>query len=654
MSKTLRLLLVLGWILATSLTAHAGAPEWLRAAARMPVPSYPADVDAVMLLDEQITTVTDKGEIKTLYRRAFKILRPQGRDHGDVVVFFDSETKLTFLKGWSIPAQGGEYEVKEKDAFEVGISDVSLYDDTRRKVLTIPAADPGNVVGYEYEQRRRPLSLQDLWYFQDPHPVLKARYILQLPAGWEFSPFWANHAAQEPRAIGETQWVWELDNLPAVTLEPQMPPWRSVAGWMAVTFYSRENKHAEKTHGSWGDVGKWYYQLASQQRNSSPELKEKVAALTSPLASPAEKIRALAQFAQREIRYVSIAIGIGGFRPHHAQQVFQNRYGDCKDKATLLSSMLREIGLESYYVLIHTDRGVVAPEFPTPLTFNHAILAIRLPEDLQQTSFYAVMEHPRLGRLLFFDPTDPITPVGYLPPSLQANSGLLVMPEGGELVRLPLLPGITNRLMRSGKLSLNGAGVLTGEIQEVRWGSPAVSRRADLLSASKADRVKVIESFLSGYLQGFRIMDASVENLESYDSNLILRYKFVAQSYGQSAGNLLIFRPRVVGGKGSSLLEIKERKYPVEFTDATVQTDQFEIELPSGFAVDEIPEGVQAAYPFAEYKSAFEVKGNVLHYTRTFEIKDVRVPAENLEDLKKFYRRVAADERASAVLKKAH
>ena len=314
--------------------------------------------------------------------------------------------------------------------------------------------------------------------------------------------------------------------------------------------------------------------------------------------------------------------------------------------------MLREIGIESYYVLIHTDRGVVAPDFPTPLTFNHVILAVRLPDDVERSTLYAVSEHPRLGRLLFFDPTDTSTPIGHLPPSLQANHGLLVTQDGGELVRLPLLPGVTNRLMRTGKLSLSSAGVLSGDIQEVRWGSPAVQRRNSLLAETKTDRAKVIEDFLGSFLKGFRITDASVENLDAHDANLILRYKFVAQNYGQFAGDLLIFRPRVVGEKGSTLLEIKERKYPVEFDDATLQTDQFEIQLPPGFTVDEIPAGVQAKYPFAEYQSSFEVNGGVLQYTRKYEIKDVRIPTENLEDLKKFYRQVAADERASAVLKR--
>jgi hypothetical protein len=101
---------------ASAPSAAASTPEWLRAATQTPLPKYAEDTNAVVLLDEQITTVTDAGEIKTMYRRAFRILRSEGRNRALVAVYFDNETRLTRLKAWSIPAGGKDYEVKEKDA----------------------------------------------------------------------------------------------------------------------------------------------------------------------------------------------------------------------------------------------------------------------------------------------------------------------------------------------------------------------------------------------------------------------------------------------------------------------------------------------------------------------------------------------------------
>src|SRR5207249_6831514 len=134
------------------------------------------------------------------------------------------------------------------------------------------------------------------------------------------------------------------------------------------------------------------------------------------------KMKALAQFVQHDVRYVAIELGIGGWQPHSAADVMVHHYGDCKDKATLLASMLHEIGVDSYYVVINMERGSVGPETPANLGFDHVILAIRLPETaIADPSLIATMNHPRLGRILFFDPTNEITPFGQLRGHLQAN-----------------------------------------------------------------------------------------------------------------------------------------------------------------------------------------------------------------------------------------
>src|SRR5271155_1469703 len=113
-------------------------------------------------------------------------------------------------------------------------------------------------------------------------------------------------------------------------------------------------------------------------------------------------MQAIGNFVQHDIRYVAIELGIGGFQPHAAPDVFSHRYGDCKDKATLVRSMLREIGIDSYHVVIYTERGAITPQTPPHHGFNHAILAIKLPEGLTDDSLVATLQHPKLGRILFF------------------------------------------------------------------------------------------------------------------------------------------------------------------------------------------------------------------------------------------------------------
>ena len=168
----------------------------------------------------------------------------------------------------------------------------------------------------------------------------------------------------------------------------------------------------------------------------SPGVKQKITELTASAHTPTEKMKAIAQFVQRDIRYVAIELGIGGWQPHPARDVFTHHYGDCKDKVTLMASMLREAGVDSYYVVINAERGAVRPTCRHN-GFNHVILAIRLSSDIPDVSFEASVQHPTLGRLLFFDPTDELTPFGEVSGNLQANYGLLVSPEGGDSWKSP-------------------------------------------------------------------------------------------------------------------------------------------------------------------------------------------------------------------------
>lgn len=629
------------------------APDWMRHAAKQALPSYKAETDAVILLDEQTTTVKDNGDVTTLYRRVYKILRPNGRKFGDVLVYFDDETKLTYLKAWSISPKGEEFEVKEKDAIETSILTGSLYQDTRHKLLQIPAPEPGAVIGYEYEQRRRPSILQDSWAFQEEIPVRTTRFSLRLPAGWEFETYWANHDAVQPKPTADGL-TWELADVPAIEEERDMPSWRAVAGRLVLNYFPIKADMKEKTHASWSQVGTWYWQLASARRQTTPQIKQRVTELTTSVTNPLDKIRALAAFVQRDIRYVAIEIGIGGYQPHLAGDIFTNRYGDCKDKATLLSTMLREIGIESYYVLVHVDRGVVRPEIPSALTFNHVILALKLPDSVDSSHLLAVSHNARLGNLLYFDPTSEMTPVGELPASLQENYGLLVTENAGELQKLPLLPPQSNRLMRSAKLELSPEGTLSGSVEEVRTGQYGAAARGRLLQTQNADRAKILEEFLGDFLGSFHLTKASVGNLEVYGEPLVLRYSFIAPNYAKTAGNLFLVRPRVMGEKGDDVLETeKERKFPVEFSHASLQSDRFEITLPAGYSVDELPDPLEIRKDFADYTSKAVANASTLSYSRDLLRKQVTVPLSQVPDLKAFYRDIGREERSSAVFMKA-
>ena len=635
------------------------APQWMHAQTSVALPPHDEKTNAVLLYAEDTLSVQSNGRMKRVERRVFKILRPDGRSYGTIHANFDAETKINGIHGWCIPARGKDYEIKDKEAIETalfGVQDGELVTDLKTKLLAIPAADPGNIVGYEIEQEVRPYFLQDVWRFQRMEvPVREAHYSLQLPAGWEYKAAWLNHAEVAPVSTGPGQWQWVLTDVAGIKPENSMPPLSGIAGRMIVSLFPPGGS-GNRGFQSWSEMGRWEDALARGRRDASSEIKQKAATLTASAPNALAKMRVLARFVQTDIRYVAIELGIGGLQPHPAPEIFTHRYGDCKDKATLLSSMLHEIGVESFYISINTVRGGATPDRPpTEEWFNHQILAIRLPDDVKDPSLVAIFEHPKQGRLLIFDPTDEWTPFGYLRGELQANYGLLVTADGGELIRLPQLPAFLNGVVRTAKLTLSSSGTLSGDFVEQRNGDFGMQQRAALKSVSKdTDRVKFLESLISHSLPAFQLTKAALLNLNQVDQPFGYQYSLVALNYAKTAGNLLLVRPRVLGFNSSDLLETKEpREYPVEFDGPFKNSDVIEISIPSGYEVDDVPPPVNADYSFASYHSKTEVNGSTLKYTRTFEVKELSVPVSKTDDLKRLYRIIAGDERNTAVLKPA-
>jgi len=635
------------------------APAWMHALVNVPLPAHDEKTDAVLLYSEDILNVQGNGKIKSISRRAYKILRPGGHEYGMVHAIFDAETRITGIRGWCIPAQGKDYEVKDKEVTETALMDVpngELATDVRMKLLQIPAAVPGNIVGFEIEHEDRPYVLEDDWDFQGPVPVREARYVLQLPSGWEYKAAWMNHKPIEPSPSGANSWQWVVNDVEPVKHEDAMPPWRGVAARMVVTLLPAGGSAQNKGFETWKEEGIWEAGLEKGRRDSSSDIKQKVTQLTASAVTPVEKIQVLAQFLQHEIRYVAIELGIGGWQPHLAPEIYAHKYGDCKDKVTLMSSMLAEIGVESYFVSINTKRGAVTSQTPPSMgLFNHQIMAIRLTEGTKEAGLVATLTHAKLGKLLFFDPTDELTPFGQLNGALQGNYGLLVGPEGGELVELPKAPPVMNGVRRSAKLKLSANGTLTGDVQEIRMGDRAWTQRWAMRTVTKdTEKIKPIESVLARSLGTFQITKASVGNQLQTEAPFVYDYSVVAQDYAKPAGNLLLLRPRFIGNKSSDLLETKEpRKYPVEFDGPSRDTDTFEITLPAGYEVDDLPPPVDVDYGFASYHSKTEAAGNTVKYSRTFEVKELSVPLSRVDDLKKLYRIIASDERNTAVLKPA-
>src|SRR5438874_651400 len=174
-------------------STRADAPAWMHSLVNAPLPAHDDKTDAVVLYSEDIVTVLSAEKVRETVRVAYKILRPNGRERGTVLVGYNPHSKIIGIHGWCIPAQGKDYEVKDKDSIEISLPKISgsdLVSDVKDKMLMIPAAEPGNIIGYEYETEESPLVLQTVWGFQESVPVKDSKFTLQLPPGWEYKAVW--------------------------------------------------------------------------------------------------------------------------------------------------------------------------------------------------------------------------------------------------------------------------------------------------------------------------------------------------------------------------------------------------------------------------------------------------------------------------------
>jgi len=633
--------------------ASTSVPAWLKQAAVEKLPAYPPDTKAVVISDEIENVVEAPGQFVEHERRIVKILRPGGRDYDLIFVPLQRQDKLLSLHAWSIDASGHQFELKDKDFEEVSrFPNEILYDDVRAKYARAPAGEQvGTVIGYEYEVRYTNWINQVSWEYQERIPVHHAQFTLQLPQGWEYKSAWSDSNSAEPQRLADNRWQWMKSDVPAVTDDETLMPDPTGLEARAEFAYFGPNSGTALS-GSWTAIANWESNLAQGRRDPSPQIIAKVQELIAGKTDFDSKVRTLADYVQSNIRYVAIEIGVGGWQPHAAADVFHYGYGDCKDKATLLSSMLQAAGIRSHYVIVQVHRGVVHPGLPTPFAFNHVILAIDLPADAPVASYHSVVRAKSGKPYLLFDPTSEYTPVGELPSYAEENYMLLVTDSDGELIHLPTVDPASNTLVRAGKFKLADDGTLSGQVVEDRTGYYALRERYAFKDANEQQRSKYLETFLNRSLKQFSLQKPQILGLDTRDK-LTVKYSFTTAGYAQNMGPLMLVRPRVVGEKALELDWAKPRLHAVELRASSQESDTYEIELPAGYKVDDIPDPVKIDAGFAIYQSKTEVDGQTLRYHREYTVRSVEISPDKFAELKTFEGRIGADERAAVVLKKS-
>jgi len=354
----------------------------------------------------------------------------------------------------------------------------------------------------------------------------------------------------------------------------------------------------------------------------------------------------------QHVRYVAIQTGLGrggGYQPHPAADVFAKNYGDCKDKANLMRTMLKAVGVESYPVVIYAnDRDRVREEWPSPQQFNHCILAARL-KDAPKVN--ATVKDPVFGDLVLFDPTDEHTRFGDIPRDEENSLALLVSPESKSLLRVPATSASVNRIEREVEASIDPSGKLRASVHEHGFGHAGAALSGEKQHRSDSDYRKRLERWVSGSAPGASLV--SIKTGEDGTSGRFdLDIELTASPYAQSMqGRLLVLRPSILDRRDPVYLTEPARKYPIVF-EAQSFKETARILLPADFQVDELVQPFELKNSFARYRGKCEAKLGALECVRQIEIENAKVPADQYQEVRDFFSKVAGYEQSPVVLAK--
>jgi hypothetical protein len=628
------------------------APAWLQQAAAQTPPTYDKSVQAVVLLNDQTTSVGENGRVIMTRNYAVRILVREGREEAVAREIYQTDTgKVRDMRAWLIRPSVPVKRYGKDQVLDVSLAANDVYNEYRVKaIVAVDDADAGSVFGCEVSTEDQSIFSQFEWDFQDQNPTLRSRFTLTLPDGWSSTSVTFNHQKIDPVASGST-FSWELRNLPPIESEPMSPPVSNLAPRIAVNYFPGQASAnvRVKTFADWAAVARWMAELEDPQVTMSDALKAKTNELTANAKTEYEKIQAIGRYVQ-SVKYISIQTGVGrggGYRPHAATEVFTKSYGDCKDKANLMRAMLKIVGIQSFPVSIYSgDPLYVRAEWPSPQQFNHCIIAIKVSDP---TKAPTIIEQSKFGRLLIFDPTAEDTVVGDLPSYLQGSLALIDSPDSDALVSMPSTPPESNLLERQIDASLDTEGALKATIREKAIGQFAAEYRGEFRSQSRQDYVKTIEHRVSGGAAAAKVNRIDPrDDLSTGGFNLDI--DFAAPSYAQiMQDKLLVFKPAIVSRRDSLPLTKSQRAHPIVLR-SYAYSETVRVKLPAGFAVDEMPDAVKLDTPFGSYATSYEVKDGELIFSRKLVQHSTTIPVEQYNSVRSFFERIRAAEQAPVVL----
>jgi len=554
--------------------------------------------DAVTLADITRVRVQQSGLSSRFHQLAVKVYTRRGADSFRTfpITYSPSREEVRILRARITKPDGSLVESFGDTNRSLNEPWSGMYYDAQAKVLSFPGLAPGDVLEIQYrvEDTASDNLLSDYWgdlaYVQGVTPKLRWEFAVDMPAGrtlyWNESTLGAGVSARrEPSADGRVVYRFDARRISRVTPEPGMPGWSEVAATLHVSTYK-----------TWDDVGRYYWNLIRDQLVPDDSIRRAAEAALKGVDRKDTRavVRALYEYVVKNTRYVALEFGIHGYKPYRVDRVLARRFGDCKDKASLLHALLEVSGVDSRIVLLRMRQLGAIPAEPASLAvFNHAIIYV-----------------PALD--WYLDGTAEFHGATELPISDRRASVLIVEPRGKS--RFTFTPearpedNVTDVQLDLALLA-GGAAEVKGE-SRVR-GSAAPEYRRSYQSA--ATRRTTFEQGWAQTFPGLSVDKVSISDPNRLDQDVALDYELSIPRYAEVGGDTLRFLPfGSRRGYVETYAGLAERRGDLVLDGPSVSRFTFRYRLPVGWSVDGLPPDVTTETRFGRLHVAYSVEQGVL------------------------------------------
>lgn len=603
-----KLLLLLSGVLLMPVYAHADKPQ--------------REAGAIIVKDIDRTTVFSNFTYTTLEHEQIKILNKRGvNGYCEVVLPYSTDyQRIEILDAATIEPDGKLLKPDKKAINDVTppfIVSAPIYSDIKYRTITMPGCVPGSTIDYKVRITTIKPYMDNNFFdsdrLQTSDPIELSEYQLSIPKSMKFN-YRQYHFTDTASIVEQGDrfvYTWEMKSIPQIIPEQNMPPMGDVSNRIAVS-----------TVTSWDALAQWYWGLAGTQYATDKSLDSTIGELTKGLTTRDEKIRAVFNYVALNIRYVGIEFGIEGYKPHKAVDIFKNKYGDCKDHATLLIAMLKHIGVTAYPVLVDTA-GIAKmdPTLPSPGQFDHEIVAV--PDD---HGFW------------FLDSTSDVTGYKDLPPMDQGRNVVVIQHDKAIIVKTPVFKADVNSIVDTRTVNLRSDGSLDVSMGITFHGVYSMYEKAMLRGMKPVQRKSYIEGTANAVCPGAAVSTYSISDIYSLNIPVDINLRFTCQDYVIKAGDLLIVQVPLMSMENLAQIVARDtRTYPLVIGYNFEKKNIVTFNIPEGYRIRYMPGDTSIANTFGSFDVVYRRLEKHLSYTGTMLANAYEVQPQNYARLKQFF-----------------